>query len=532
MYSETQEKIQILDLIVVGGGINGAGIAADAAGRGLTVGLYDASDFASESSLTSATFFHSSLYYMEPYEFSYVSEAVTEREIILKNAPHIVKPMRFRLPHRPFLWPAWIIRMGFFVYDHLGKRTTLASSQQFNLAKSGLLKKEITTGFEYSDCWVDDTRLVLLNAMSAKANGAEVKNYCRVVKAERVDNLWMITILNTQTNIRFQRKARALVNAAGPWGKQFFDDSLPDETQAELNEDWLYVKDFFDRGVPDESPSNTNLVRGLHIFVPRIHHEEKAYLLANKDNHVVFVIPYLDDFSIIGSTDMEYVGDPLQVTVSNDEIDYLLDVVNQYFIKQLKAEDVVWTYRGVRPLHDDESGSPQIITRDYTLTLEQQHNQAPLLSIFGGKLTTYRKLSESAMQLIKPYFERLGDSWTANVALPGGDFNYPRRQLAENLVAQYSWLPIKTANRYVSQFGTLAWQLFEGYESEANFGNHFGGGLYSREIDYCINNEFAKTAEDILWRRTKLGLYLSQEQQANVADYIQNYRNMGIAQVS
>ncbi len=497
---QKQENKQILDLIVVGGGINGAGIAADAAGRGLSVGLYDASDFASATSSASSKLIHGGLRYLEHYEFRLVSEALAEREVILNKAPHIVKPMRFRLPHRPFLRPAWMIRIGLFLYDHLGKRTTLDSSRQVNLAESGLLKKEITKGFEYSDCWVDDARLVILNAMAAESNGAEVKNYCRVEKAQRVDGLWVVTILNEQTNIRFQRKARALVNAAGPWVKQFFDDSLP-----------------------DNSPRNIRLVKGSHIVVPRIHNEEQAYILQNKDNRIVFVIPYMDDFSIIGTTDVEYVGDPRKVAISDEEVNYLIDVVNQHFVKQLKTDDVVWTYSGVRPLCDDESDSPQAITRDYTLELEQQDDQAPLLSIFGGKLTTYRKLSESAMKLIQPYFAKLGGSWTADVPLPGGDFNYPRKQLAENLVAQYGWLPIKTANRYVSQFGTLAWQLFEGCESESDFGIHFGAGLYSRELDYFIENEFAKTAEDILWRRTKLGLYLNKEQQANVVGYIRDH---------
>jgi len=494
---QAQEQQQILDLLVVGGGINGAGIAADAAGRGLSVGLFDAADFASATSSASSKLIHGGLRYLEHYEFRLVSEALAEREIILKKAPHIVKPMRFRLPHRPFLRPAWMIRIGLFLYDHLGKRTILDSSRQINLAKSGLLKKEITTGFEYSDCWVDDARLVILNAMAAESNGAEVKNYCRVEKAQRVDGLWMVTIIDEQTNRRFQRKARVLVNAAGPWVKQFFDD-----------------------GLTDTSPRNIRLVKGSHIVVPRLHNEEQAYILQNQDKRIVFVIPYMDDFSIIGTTDVEYIGDPRKVKISDEEISYLIDVVNQHFVKQLNKDDVVWTYSGVRPLCDDESDSPQAITRDYTLELEPKDNQPPLLSIFGGKLTTYRKLSESAMKLIKPYFAQLGDSWTADQPLPGGDFNYPRKQLAENLVAQYGWLPIKTANRYASQFGTLAWRLFDNCTSETDFGIHFGNGLYSREIDYLIAKEFAKTAEDILWRRTKLGLYLSAEQQAEVTAYV------------
>ena len=494
---QKQEDQHILDLIVVGGGINGAGIAADATGRGLSVGLYDAADFASATSSASSKLIHGGLRYLEHYEFRLVSEALAEREIILKKAPHIAKPMRFRLPHRPFLRPAWMIRAGLFLYDNLGKRTTLPSSKKVNLAKSGLLKPELKTGFEYSDCWVDDARLVIINAMAAEANGAEVKNYCRVEKAVRQDGLWLVTIFNTQTNTSFQRTARALVNAAGPWVKQFFDDSLI-----------------------ENSPRNIRLVKGSHIVVPRISDEEQAYILQNKDNRIVFVIPYMADFSLIGTTDVEYKGDPRKVTINNDEIEYLIDVANQHFVKQVKVADVVWSYSGVRPLCDDESDSPQAITRDYTLELEQQGDQAPLLSIFGGKLTTYRKLSESAMKLIKPYFVKLGDSWTADVPLPGGDFSYPRQQLVDNLILKYTWLPEKVATRYVDQFGTLTWQLLKNIDSEAGLGTHFGGGLYAREIDYLIANEFAKKSEDILWRRTKIGLYLDEAQQAQVATYI------------
>ena len=498
MHKNNLDNEQILDLIVVGGGINGAGIAADAAGRGLNVGLYEAQDFASATSSASSKLIHGGLRYLEHYEFRLVSEALAEREVLLKKAPHIIKPMRFQLPHRPFLRPAWMIRIGLFLYDHLGKRAVLPGSQQVDMKTSGLLKEEIKTGFEYSDCWVDDARLVILNAMSAKAHGAEVKNYCKVVGAKSEDGIWTVDILDQQTNLRFQRKTRVLVNAAGPWVKQFFEDSLP-----------------------DKSPYNIRLVKGSHIIVPRIHDQEHAYILQNKDNRIVFVIPYLDDFSIIGTTDVEYQGDPRQVAISSDEVEYLIDIVNQHFVKQLNTEDVVWQYSGVRPLCDDESSSPQAITRDYTLEMSEKTGQAPLLSIFGGKLTTYRKLAESAMKLIQPHFEKLGSAWTAHAHLPGGDFNYPRQQLAENLVNQHPWLTMKTANRYVSQFGTCVWELFEGCHSEADFGQHFGAGLYRREIDYLIEHEFAQKSEDILWRRTKLGLYLNAEQQAEVTKYIE-----------
>ena len=499
MHNDNQKQINepILDLLVIGGGINGAGIAADAAGRGLSVGLYDASDFASATSSTSSKLIHGGLRYLEHYEFRLVSEALAEREVILRKAPHIAKPMRFRLPHRPFLRPAWMIRAGLFLYDNIGKRTTLPSSKQVDIASSGLLKPEMKTGFEYSDCWVDDARLVIINAMAAEANGAEVENYCRVEKAERQDGLWVVTIFNTLTNTQFQRRARALVNAAGPWVKQFFDDSLV-----------------------DESPRNIRLVKGSHIVVPRIHDEAQAYILQNKDKRIVFVIPYMEEFSIIGTTDVEYIGDPRKVEISSDEIEYLIDVVNQHFVKQLKTDDVVWSYSGVRPLCDDESDSPQAITRDYTLELESSNNETPLLSIFGGKLTTYRKLSESAMKLINPYFPNLGKPWTDKATLPGGDFSYPSQQLVDNLVSKYSWLSNAIATRYVNQFGTLSWKLLKGAESEADLGKHFGSTLFAREIDYLIDHEFAKNAEDVLWRRTKMGLYLDKVQQDEVALYM------------
>ncbi|MDD9194389.1 glycerol-3-phosphate dehydrogenase [Aliivibrio sp. S3MY1] len=500
--SQTYTTCAVLDLIVVGGGINGAGVAADAAGRGLTVGLYEASDFASATSSASSKLIHGGLRYLEHYEFRLVSEALAEREVLLAKAPHIAKPMRFRLPHRPFLRPAWMIRAGLFLYDNLGKRTTLPASHSVNLSASGLLKPEMTKGFEYSDCWVDDARLVILNAIAAEKNGAEVKNYCRVEKATRVDDIWHVTIFDEQTHTRFERKAKALVNAAGPWVKQFFDDSLE-----------------------EESPRNIRLVKGSHIVVPRIHNEEQAYILQNKDNRIVFVIPYMEDFSIIGTTDVEYKGDPRKVEISEDEVNYLIDVVNQHFVDQLQRDDVVWTYSGVRPLCDDESDSPQAITRDYTLELEQELDQAPLLSIFGGKLTTYRKLGETAMKMLNPYFSKMGKPWTRNVALPGGDFDYPRQQLVNNICGKYPWLANETVTRYVNQFGTFTWNLLKHVECQDDMGQVFSQGVYQVEIDYLIENEFAKNIEDILWRRTKLGLYLNEEEKNRIESYVNNKLN-------
>ncbi|MEZ9287522.1 glycerol-3-phosphate dehydrogenase [Vibrio lentus] len=489
-----------LDLIVIGGGINGAGIAADAAGRGLNVGLYEANDFASATSSASSKLIHGGLRYLEHYEFRLVSEALAEREVLLRKAPHVAQPMRFRLPHRPFLRPAWMIRCGLFLYDNLGKRTTLPGSKTVNLAKSGLLKPEMKTGFEYSDCWVDDARMVLLNVLAARENNAEVRNYCRVEKAHREGGIWHVTILDVMTNQRFERKAKALVNAAGPWVKQFFDD-----------------------GLEQASPRNIRLIKGSHIVVPRIHDEPQAYILQNKDNRIVFMIPYLDKFSIIGTTDLEYKGDPRNVAIDDVEVDYLIDIVNQHFVKQLGREDVVWTYSGVRPLCDDESDSPQAITRDYTLELDAELDQAPLLSIFGGKLTTYRKLGEAALKKLEPHLTNMGAPWTANNTLPGGNFSCSREQLAKMIHTKYPWASEALLLRYVTQFGTYTWKLLEGANSEADLGIQFSSeahGVYQVEIDYLINEEMAMTDEDILWRRTKLGLYMSESEQQAVTDYL------------
>ncbi|MCZ4308331.1 glycerol-3-phosphate dehydrogenase [Vibrio atlanticus] len=489
-----------LDLIVIGGGINGAGIAADAAGRGLNVGLYEANDFASATSSASSKLIHGGLRYLEHYEFRLVSEALAEREVLLRKAPHVAQPMRFRLPHRPFLRPAWMIRCGLFLYDNLGKRTTLPGSKTVNLEKSGLLKPEMKTGFEYSDCWVDDARMVLLNVLAAKENNAEVRNYCRVEKAHREGGVWHVTILDVMTNQRFERKAKALVNAAGPWVKQFFDD-----------------------GLEQASPRNIRLIKGSHIVVPRIHDEPQAYILQNKDNRIVFMIPYLDKFSIIGTTDLEYKGDPRNVAIDDVEVDYLIDIVNQHFVKQLGREDVVWTYSGVRPLCDDESDSPQAITRDYTLELDAELDQAPLLSIFGGKLTTYRKLGEAALKKLEPHLTNMGAPWTANDTLPGGNFSCSREQLAKMIHTKYPWASEALLLRYVTQFGTYTWKLLEGANSEADLGIQFSNeahGVYQVEIDYLINEEMAMTDEDILWRRTKLGLYMSESEQQAVTDYL------------
>nr|WP_086941161.1 glycerol-3-phosphate dehydrogenase [Thaumasiovibrio occultus] len=486
-----------LDLIVVGGGINGAGIAADAAGRGLSVALFEANDFASATSSASSKLIHGGLRYLEHYEFRLVSEALAEREVLLKKAPHIAWPMRFRLPHRPFLRPAWMIRAGLFLYDNLGKRTTLPGSTGVDLSASGLLHPEIRRGFEYSDCWVDDARLVIENVKQAAEHGATVRNYSRVINARRNNDLWLVEVEDQFTGKCEIFQAHALVNAAGPWVKAFIND--------ELNQ---------------TSPMGIRLIKGSHIIVPRLHGEPQAYILQNDDGRIVFVIPYLDRYSLIGTTDVEYHGDPRDVAIDDNERQYLLDVVNAHFVKQLQRDDIVWDYSGVRPLCDDESDSPQAITRDYTLHLEQEGEQAPLLSIFGGKLTTYRKLGEAAMQSLAPFFPAMGPSWTAEAHLPGGE-GFDFDTLATQLNVEYPWLSDSLVARYLRQYGSRVRLLLEGVTHETHMGSELAPQIYSREIDYLIANEMVRCGDDILWRRTKLGVSLTPQQRDAVSRYVE-----------
>jgi len=398
---------QTFDLIIVGGGINGAGIAADAAGRGLSVYLCEQKDFASATSSASSKLIHGGLRYLEHYEFRLVKEALKEREVLLEIAPHLVKPMRFILPHQPHLRPGWMIRSGLFLYDHLGKREKLQGSHKVKFRSESSLDDKIKKGFEYADCWVDDARLVITNLISAADNGAQVHNQTRCIDAKREDGLWHCTMesITKEGTQRYQVTAKALVNAAGPWVASFIKDQI--ETK---------------------SPYGIRLIKGSHIVVPRIHKGDEAFILQNEDQRIVFVIPYLDKYSLVGTTDVEYSGDPGQVTISSEEVDYLLSVTNKHFKRQLTPADLIWTYSGVRPLCDDESNNPSAITRDYTLAMTEPES-APLLSVFGGKITTYRKLAEAALEKLKPYFPEMGKAWTKHKALPGGNFPHGKPSL-------------------------------------------------------------------------------------------------------
>jgi glycerol-3-phosphate dehydrogenase len=481
---------------VIGGGINGVGIAADAAGRGLKVFLCEKDDLAQHTSSASSKLIHGGLRYLEHYEFRLVREALAEREVLLAKAPHIVKPMRFVLPHRPHLRPAWMIRAGLFLYDHLGKRKRLGASRSLRFGPGYPLKPAITRGFEYADCAVDDARLVVLNAMAARENGAHIHTRTRCLRAERVDGLWHVELQQADGSVRSIR-ARALVNAAGPWVASFIKDDLK-----------------------LDAPYGIRLIQGSHLIVPRLYEGDHAYILQNEDQRIVFCIPYLDRFTLIGTTDREYSGDPAKVAITEQETDYLLKVVNAHFNHQLSRSDILHTYSGVRPLCNDESDNPSAVTRDYTLALSAAQGEAPLLSVFGGKLTTYRKLAESAMAELKPFFSQMGQSWTANSALPGGEGMSTPQALVDDLLSQHQWLAPDIAKRWAVTYGSRTWQLLEGVNGPDDLGQAIGGGLFTREVDYLRETEWAVSTQDILWRRTKLGLFTSDSEQRALTDYL------------
>ena len=490
-----------VDLLIVGGGINGAGIAADAAGRNLSVVLCEQHDLAGATSSASSKLIHGGLRYLEHYEFRLVREALAEREVLLKKAPHIIAPLRFCLPHRPHLRPAWLIRAGVFLYDHPGKREALPASKSVTFSADSALKEEIIRGFEYSDCFVDDARLVVLNAISARENGATILNRTRCVQAKRVGDMWHVTLEDNQSKQRCLVHARALVNAAGPWVSSFIENNLK-----------------------LASPRGIRLIKGSHIIVPKIHQQDKAYILQNEDQRIVFVIPYQEDFSLIGTTDVEFEGDPARVAITSEETQYLIDVVNGHFKHQLERKDIVASYAGVRPLCDDESGSPSAITRDYTLEVEDHLGTAPLLTIFGGKITTYRKLAESALTKIRPYFEEMAGPWTEKVRLPGADFGCSSEDFSAKLLTDfatnYPWLPDELVRRYSKTYGSLCFMFLRGRTRLSDLGQYFGAGLYAAEVDYLIADEWAFSCEDILWRRTKLGLYLKPAQVQQLSVYL------------
>lgn len=486
--------MDLYDLAVIGGGINGAGIARDAAGRGLKVLLAEQNDFASATSSASTKLIHGGLRYLEYYEFRLVSESLAEREVLLRIAPHIIWPLEFVLPHEKHLRPAWMIRAGLFLYDHIGGRTSLPKSRSVRFAPEGYgagLKPGLTRGFAYYDAWVDDARLVVLTLSSARAHGATVLARTRCTGARREGDAWRLMLRDQAGGRQSEARARILVNAAGPW-----------------------VKSLLDHELKIDSPGQVRLVKGSHIVVPRIHDRRYAYILQNPDKRVVFMIPYEREFTLIGTTDVQVEGDDLQPAISPAEIAYLCAAASRYSARAVTTDQVAWSYTGVRPLYDDGEEDPSAITRDYVLLLDEQG--PPLVSVFGGKITTYRKLAEQVMQKLARWIPA-HRSWTHAEALPGGDFggrDFPT--VLGEFRTRYSGLDPHWLARLLRRHGTLAGRILEGAKAEADLGENFGGGLYERELAYLTEHEWARSGEDVLWRRTKCGLHMSAAQRRRV----------------
>ncbi|MDA3915276.1 glycerol-3-phosphate dehydrogenase [Oleiagrimonas sp.] len=488
-----------MDVLVVGGGVNGAGIARDAVGRGLTVVLCEQDDLAAHTSSSSTKLIHGGLRYLEQYEFRLVAKALAEREVILRLAPHITWPLLFVLPHESHLRPVWMIRLGLLLYDHLGpSHRTLADSRAVKLSShvSGEpLKSSYKRGFVYSDGWVQDARLVVLNAMDAAQRGAHVYVHTRCESAQADNGAWVARLVDADGSTRTVR-ARSLVNATGPWAGRFLGQALKRKTHAKVR-----------------------LVKGSHIVVPRMFEHDHAYIFQQPDQRIVFAIPYETRFTLIGTTDVEYDGDPANVEIEQSEIEYLCKAVNRYFKRQLAAQDVVWSYSGVRPLQASADDDATSASRDYRLALDHSAG-APILNVLGGKITTYRRLAEQSVDLLSEALSMDLPSWTEDGAvLPGGDFADAERLLA-SWSKRWPWLPVSLAHRWLRHYGTRVDVLLEGIENIEGLGIHFGNDVYQAEVDYLIRHEWARSSEDILWRRTKMGLHLDAKAKDKLKDYL------------
>ncbi|MCA8224071.1 glycerol-3-phosphate dehydrogenase [Burkholderia sp. BC1] len=477
------------DLLVVGGGINGAGIARDAAGRGLSVLLCEQDDLASHTSSASTKLIHGGLRYLEYKEFGLVRKALQERETLLRAAPHIMWPLRFVMPHMPNLRPAWLIRIGLFLYDHLAKRELLPGSRGIDMrrhAAGAPLVDSIRRGFVYSDGWVDDARLVVLNALDAKERGAEILTRTKLVSAERRSDEWEARLQRPDGAIRVVR-ARAIANAAGPW-----------------------VGDVLHGALGRGAHHSVRLVKGSHIVTRRLFDHDHAYIFQNPDKRIIFAIPYERDFTLIGTTDVEYTSDPARVAIDRDETQYLCDSINRYFKRKISPADVHWTYSGVRPLLEDENAAnASAVTRDYRLEMDDGEG-APLLSVFGGKITTFRKLAEEAGDMLCRALGRDAPAWTAGAPLPGGDIaNAKFDAFADAFAKRHRWLPAPLARRYARAYGTRAARVVGDAQSLADLGAEIVPGLFEAELRYLRDTEWATCAQDVLWRRSKLGLHVA-----------------------
>ncbi len=477
-----------LDLLVIGGGINGAGIARDAAGRGLSVVLVEKDDLASATSSWSSKLIHGGLRYLEQYEFRLVAEALAEREVLLRVAAHLVWPARFIMPHVPELRPRWMIRAGLFLYDHLSRRASLPGSRAVRLDAppyNAGLNERMKHGFIYSDCRVDDARLVVANALDAQARGAKILTHVECRSARREGGLWHAKLSNGE-NVR----ARAVVNAAGPWVKRVLNGSLG-----------------------QASDDRVRLVKGSHIMLPRLYEGEHAFILQNDDRRVVFMIPYGDLHTLVGTTDVPQENEDEKPHATDEEVQYLCRAVNRYLKQPARPEDVVWRYAGVRPLYDDGSDDPSAVTRDYTLRVDDEQGAAPVLSVFGGKITTYRRLAEHALEKLAPYFPGLKPAWTSGPPLLGSDFGGVSRMEARDAFFQtHPRIPEYILRGLFRRHGAQAPAVV----GDGDLGEEYGAGLTAREMLWLKEREWARSAEDVLWRRTKAGLLMTEAQQARV----------------
>ena len=494
---------KIYDVFIAGGGINGVGVARDAAGRGYSVCLCEMNDFASGTSSSSTKLIHGGLRYLEHYKFRLVQESLKEREILLKMAPHIIWPMRFILPHTKGMRPRWFLRLGLAIYDHLGHRKILPGTSSVNLASqkaNSPLKETFKSGFEYSDCWVDDSRLVILNAVDAASKGASLRNYTKVTNATSSNGLWSISTKNSLNGKVEVIKAKSFVNASGPWVDEVLKESFK-------------VKD----------SKNVRLVRGSHIVVNKLYEGDKSYICQNKDGRIFFIIPYEDNFTMIGTTDIDHGESADQVKISEDEKTYICESASSYLKKEITTKDIVWSYSGVRPLYDDGASKAQEATRDYVVSAKE-YDYSLMINIFGGKITTFRRLSETILSHIENFLGKRGKSWTENSHLPGGDIKVATlSEFEAKLKSKYSFFTNELIRRLARSYGEISFDIFGDADSLDSLGENFGAGLYEAEVKYLINKEWARSSNDILFRRSKLGLLLSKTEVKNLNLFLKNY---------
>lgn len=486
------------DIVVIGGGINGCGIARDAVGRGYSVLLVEMNDLASGTSSASTKLIHGGLRYLEHYEFRLVREALMEREVLWKMAPHIIWPLRFVLPHHRGLRPAWLLRLGLFLYDHIGGRKLLPKTRTLDLVRDPAgkpLREGYSKAFEYSDAWVQDSRLVALNARDAADRGAEILTRTQVTRLQRSDGRFHVELTDRETGQVREVSARLVVNAAGPWVDQVIRQSAGDNDRR-----------------------NVRLVQGSHIVVRKLFDHDKCYIFQNKDQRIIFAIPYEGEFTLIGTTDRDFKESPDEVKITQEEIVYLCDAASEYFERGVKPADVVWAYSGVRPLYDDGASKAQEATRDYVIKVDGSGQEGALVNIFGGKITTYRRLAESVLEKIEEVLGARKAAWTAGATLPGGDFPVSGfEELVARLKKETPAVPDATIRRLARNYGTRARQILG---ASGELGKVFGADLSENEVKYLMDQEWARDADDVLWRRSKLGLKVGADEKAALAAYM------------